>query len=360
MFKYFRIKLREYIFIILTATIFSIAFFSKSFSKENIFVIDNVKIETQMSINFSREKYINKALKNSFDILKSRILLSRDFNKVNNIKLFRIKSLIDSFQILEETYRNDQYVATFKIFYNDNKIKNLLRNKNISFSQPKKISAIFFPILFINNEMQNFNENFFFNEWANIKIEGETINFILPLEDLDDIYKIKKMENNIEKLDAADFVNKYNIKNYAFLIINYDNQRLNIHIKTNFEGNKMSKNISYELNNIRDKVKLNLILIDMKKQITDLWRETNIVNLFMPLSIRVKFQHINLSDLDQIKNTFYKISIINNYTLEELNIKNSFFKIYYYGNPKRLRTELSTFGYQLKNEQGFWEIYVDE
>ena len=52
--------------------------------------------------------------------------------------------------------------------------------------------------------------------------------------------------------------------------------------------------------------------------------------------------------------------IVDGYFLEELNIDHGFFKIYYYGNPKRLRTELSKFGYQLKNEQGFWEIYVDE
>ena len=98
----------------------------------------------------------------------------------------------------------------------------------------------------------------------------------------------------------------------------------------------------------------------MKKQITDLWKETNIVNLFMPLSIRVKFQHINLSDLDQIKNTFYKISIIDNYSLEEFNINYSFFKIYYYGNPKRLRTELLKFGYQLNNDQGYWGLYIND
>ena len=87
------IRIREYIFIILTATIFLIIQFSESFSEENVFVVDNVKVKGVIDINFSREKYINKALKNSFDILKSRILLSRDFNKVNNIKLFRGKSI---------------------------------------------------------------------------------------------------------------------------------------------------------------------------------------------------------------------------------------------------------------------------
>ena len=48
------------------------------------------------------------------------------------------------------------------------------------------------------------------------------------------------------------------------------------------------------------------------------------------------------------------------YFLEEFNINYSFFKIYYYGNPKRLRTELLKFGYQLNNDQGHWGLYIND
>ena len=91
-------------------------------------------------------------------------------------------------------------------------------------------------------------------------------------------------------------------------------------------------------------------------KITDLWKEENLINVLMPLSIKIKFQHTNLENLDKLRNTFYKISIIDSYTLEKFNINDSFFNIYYYGNPKKLRSELLKFGYQLTNEQGYWEV----
>ena len=47
--------------------------------------------------------------------------LRKDLNKISNIKLEGIKDLISSFQIIEETYQQDTYKATFKIFYNDTK-----------------------------------------------------------------------------------------------------------------------------------------------------------------------------------------------------------------------------------------------
>ena len=182
MLKHLIIKLREYIFIILTATIFSLIIFSKSFSEENVFIVDNVKVEGNIDVNFSRSKYIDKAFLNSFEILMSKILVSSDLNKVSDTKINKVKNLISSFQILEETYRHDEYKAIFKIFYNDVKIKKLLRRKNISFSQPKSISAIFYPVLFVNDELQNFDENYFYKQWHEIEIQNELINFILPIE----------------------------------------------------------------------------------------------------------------------------------------------------------------------------------
>ena len=136
--------------------------------------------------------------------------------------------------------------------------------------------------------------------------------------------------------------------------------QLNIYVKTNFNNNKMSKNITYELIDIKNELKLNSILKDLKMQITNLWKEENVINFSIPLSIKIKFQYINLQDLDKLKNVFYKINIIDNYILEEFNINNSFFEINYFGNPKKLRTELLKFGYQLKNDQGYWELYIND
>ena len=360
MFKYLIVRSRKYIFIILATAIFSLNTFSKSFSEENVFIIDNIKVDGAIDVNFTRDKYIDKAFLNSFKILMSKILLLSDLSKIKDIKLTNIKNLINSFQILEESYRKDEYKATFKVFYNDIKVRKLLKQKNISFSQPKNISVIFFPVFFVNEEIQDFYNNFFYKQWTTVEIKNELINFILPLEDLDDISKIKEMKNRIEELNVDDFVNKYDVKNYVFTLMNHQNTQLSIYVRTNFNNNKTSKNITYELNDVKNELMLNDILKDLKMQITEIWKKENLISLSSPLLIRIKFQHRNLGDLDKLKNAFYKISIIDDYFLEEFNINNSFFKIYYYGNPKRLRTELLKFGYQLSNEHGHWGLYIND
>ena len=70
----------------------------------------------------------------------------------------------------------------------------------------------------------------------------------------------------------------------------------------------------------KDQSSLDLILKDLKLRITDLWKEENLINLLMPLSIKLKFRHKNLKNLDELRNTLNKINIIDSYSLDELNI----------------------------------------
>ena len=343
---------KKIIFILLISAVF----FTKSFSAENIFTVSNIKVEGPIDLSFSRDNYLNKAFRDSFQVLMEKILLTRDLTKIKNIELKEIKNLINRFQIIEETYRKNQYTGSIKIFYNDIKVKKFLSRKNISFSQSENIPAVFFPVLFINNEVRSFDENFFYKRWLDVEIKNKLINFILPLEDLDDISKIVKMKNRIEEMDVDDLVNKYDIKNYVFALADYKDLKLNVHLKIKFNNNKVNKNVLYDLKDINDEPQLNFIIKDLKIKITDFWKEANLINLLMPLSIKIKFQHDNIKELDKLRNVFYKISIIEEYDLEKFNINNSFFKIYYYGNPKKLKSELLRFGYHLNNDNGNWGL----
>ena len=60
MYKYLKDNFREYIFIILTATIFYAILISESFSNDDVFIVDNVTVEGKVNLNFSRDQYIDK------------------------------------------------------------------------------------------------------------------------------------------------------------------------------------------------------------------------------------------------------------------------------------------------------------
>ena len=50
---------------------------------------------------------------------------------------------------------------------------------------------------------------------------NKTIEYVLPIEELDDILYINKTKDEIENSDFAKLAAKYDIANYAVLIMNY-------------------------------------------------------------------------------------------------------------------------------------------
>ena len=71
------------------------------------------------------------------------------------------------------------------------------------------------------------------------------INFILPIEDLEDFLKIKNMKNNVEMIDVKDLIKKYNTDNYVFALMESQKQKLNIYLRINFNNDEISKSIYY-------------------------------------------------------------------------------------------------------------------
>ena len=142
--KYLKSSLKEYIFIFLTSIILLLFIsFTKSFSEENVFTINEVKVKGGIDVNFSREKYLNRAFSNSFNILMNKILLTGDLKKVEEAKLKEVKNLITSFQILEESYREDIYRAKIKVVYSEKKVKEFLRKKKYIIFFTKKYFSSF-------------------------------------------------------------------------------------------------------------------------------------------------------------------------------------------------------------------------
>ena len=75
---------------------------------------------------------------------------------------------------------------------------------------------------------------------------------------------------------------------------------------------------------------------------------------------KIKFLYNNLKEIHNLEKALNEMNMINTYSLEKFNIKNSFFKINYYGDPKKLRDEFYRFNYYLKNNKGYWELEINE
>ena len=137
---------------------------------------------------------------------------------VENLKL--IKSLVDSFTIVDEKFVDNNYFAKFDVEFNKKLVLNYLEKKNIFPSIPKEKKLFVMPILIDieNNQILLFSENIFYLNWNKKNEKYYLLEYILPNEDLEDIGILKKNIDNIEDYDFNDIISKYDLKDYIIIV----------------------------------------------------------------------------------------------------------------------------------------------
>ena len=326
-------------------------------SEENYFQIENFKIQEKIETDFSREKIIEESFRQTFNQLLKQILLSKDIGYIKKVKLADIKSFIKSFELQEESFKGNEYSANFNIYFDKDKIGFFLAKNNLVFSAPKSVSLMFFPITLEKGNIFIFEDSIIYkNFYDYAQKEKNVINYIIPLNEIDELERIKKNKNEIENFDFGYLAKKYNVENYTITIVNLKNKKSTVLLKTHFGKKKFVKTLDYNFSDLENQSNLLKITSDIRKNILDNWKDINSINLYQPVIINFKFFHRNIKELNNLEEALDKINIITEYSILEHDKDNTTFKIAYLGNPKRLSQEFLELDYELVVMQGSWAI----
>tara|TARA_B100001250_G_C19806526_1_gene793576 strand:- start:2107 stop:3156 length:1050 start_codon:yes stop_codon:yes gene_type:complete len=325
------------------------------FADQNTFIVDNIIVTGEIRDNNYRENYIDVAFRKGFQRLVENILRIKDQKKILSTDLSTIKSLAESYKINEEKIVGSKYSSEITIIFKRNSVTNFFYNKGVSYSESEKLETIVYPILVLNSELQIFSNNKFFEEWN----EGEkfdNVDFILPIENLEDIAFIKKNLPILEEIDLRQLVDNYEIKNSAILILRYDEKSLNVFLKTNFGNVERFKKIELSVKNLQDKKVRESIIASLKSSIHDLWKEQNLIDISVPSYLVVSTPIKEPDALGEVIKRIKKISLITNYYIEELDGVSVKIKIQYLGKIKNLQSSFTENGFIFKIINNEWQL----
>ena len=167
-----------------------------------------------------KEKVIEKVFSDAFDRLILKIVSSKDYKNVSSKDKKIIRSLIDSFEIIEEKFINKNYSAKFNVMFERKGVINFLHKQNIKSSIPKDENVFFIPILvnLENNELFLYNDNIFFSNWNINQLDRYLLKYLIPENDLEDFNIIKKNIGNIEGYNFEEISLKYFNQNSIYSI----------------------------------------------------------------------------------------------------------------------------------------------
>tara|TARA_Y100000590_G_scaffold444235_1_gene574745 strand:- start:1029 stop:2108 length:1080 start_codon:yes stop_codon:yes gene_type:complete len=350
-------KLKKIYSIVIIFVLFLNTFFFNKLHA-NSFHISDIEIHEEFGLNFHKTKVFEKAFKAGFIQLISMVTTFENKQKLENTKIATIKSLIDSFEVSDEKFVKDEYIAKFNVNFNKKNTLNFFEKKNIFPSIPNKLDVLMIPILINVNEekLMIFNDNPFYENWNTVSGNHYLLNYILPNEDIEDRNFLKSNLESLEEYNFFEIINKYEMSNYVINIIYQNNKILKVFSKIQLNGNLKIINQSFKDININKKDSLIQLIKELKNTYEDSWKNLNIINTSIKLPIRVLLYSKENEKIRLFENTLNNLYLVSNYNIISFDSNEVVYKIIYNGSPKKFLSEIKKNNLNIEKDNQNWRI----
>ena len=155
-----------------------------------------------------------------------------------------------------------------------------------------------------------------------------------------------------------DFLFKeYQNKNLALVfIINNKRNEQKIYLKTKIQGKKISKNLSFKIQNVNLNEFNKKIISEIKKELINIVKSENLIDIRTPSFLNVKFNLDKKSNFVDLSSRMQNIDLVENVYVQEFNKDYMKLRIKYLGKIQKIINQLKDkkINLQLINDQ--WVI----
>ena len=321
-------------------------------SVESIFTVNNIQVNKNTFKN--KEELINIAFKKGFKKLNSKILLEDDYIKVKNTSLGNIKNLVSHYQIVKNEDINNQKFELINLYFKRDKMYNFYSQNNIKYSDVSGKILKILPVLLRNDEIYIYDNNFFYDKWLNNEEEKSgNIEYIFPIENLEIIETIKKNQENLQMVNLNSIFDEDTEKDNLLIIIDYDKQKTKFFLKGKISSKKIIKNLTLSENTV-EKIEYQMILEFLKKEILELVKSQNIIDIGAPSFLNVNFSLNNQNDLFIFQNILQEVDLVDSFSVREFNNKFAYVNIKYYGKINKIKEKLNQKGLNINFINNQW------
>ena len=320
---------------------------------ESIFTVNNIEVNKNTFKN--KEELINIAFKKGFEKLNSKILLEKDYLKTKNTSLKSIKNLVSHYQIIKNNTDNNQEFELINLYFKRDKMYNFYSRNNIKYSDVSGKILKILPVLILDDEIYIYDNNYFYENWIEIVKEkkDESIEYIFPIENLETIQVVKKNQFNLEMINLNDIFDKDEDKDNLLVIIDYNNRKIKFFLKGIISSKKIVKNLSFTDKTV-EKIEYSFILKFVKKEILELVKSQNIIDVGAPSFLNVNLSLNNQNDLLLFQNILNEVDLIENFNVKEFNNKFAYINIKYYGKINKIKEKLIEKGLDINFINNQW------
>ena len=349
-------KNRFYIFFFIL--VLFIVKFSTANSSTKTFNIVDLEIVQSYDKNFNKKEIIDKAFLLAFQELILKITITEDSKNLDTNDLKIIKSLVDSFTIIDEKFIKKNYIGKFEVNFDKKETLEFLENHNIFPSIPNEKKLFLMPILVDESENQLllFSENLFYKNWDMKSEKYHLLKYVLPNEDLDDVKLINKNLENIENYDFKEIISKYDLNDSIIIIIFKNDQELKILSKVNINNKLVISNQFFKNTNLDDVNTLMKVISSLKIVYENHWKKINQINTSIKLTLNITLKSKDYNLINKFEKELENLDLVSDYYIENFSNEKIEFKIIYNSTPDKFLSEIRSKGFNIDTTSANWKI----
>ena len=150
-----------------------------------------------------------------------------------------------------------------------------------------------------------------------------------------------------------DIFDKDDEKDNLLIIINYNEKKTKFFLKGIVSSKKIIKNLTFSDKYV-EKIQYESILKYLKKEVLELVKSQNIIDIGAPSFINVNLNINNQKDLLLFQNILSEIDLVENFSVKEFNNKFAYINIKYYGKINKLKEKLIDKGLDINFINNKW------
>ena len=324
-------------------------------SENKLFNVNNIEIINKYSNNI--EVLSNKAIKEGYIKLINRVLLDENVEQMLDLQFSEIKELVSYYQIKNDEKEETSEKKIFNISFDKDKLHSLFYQRGIAYSDIIKNEIYLLPIFKENDQLNIYSKNYFYDNW-NLNDDFELVEFILPTENIETLQKINLLKDNILTLNLEDIFPEYPNENIAIILIEKSKlKESKIFFKTRIVGKITNKSLIIKNKENYNEEKFSLEIINnIKKQIVNLVKSQNLIDIRTPSFINTKFILNRNNNLVELNKRLEKIDLIENIYVQKFNNQHVLIKIKYLGKINKIIKELNKQRIDLKLIGDKWSL----
>ena len=155
----------------------------------------------------------------------------------------------------------------------------------------------------------------------------------MPTEDLEDITLIKSKYDFIEQYNFKEIIDKYYLDDSIITLIFKNNKETRVLSRIIFKENIILKNQSFKDLDINNENQLNKMINDLKMMYEDSWKNSNLINTSIKLSLNIKVNNTDQFKISNFEKILNKTDLVYDYYILKFNKNFTHYQIIFNGTP---------------------------